>query len=67
MLYFVFKGEKSGMHSHRKKDKKEKLYCFENDLDEFLQDSIVLLYFILLSIGKVKLLIHIYRSINNPP
>lgn len=59
MLYFVPKREKSGMHSHSRKDKKEKLNCLENDLDELLQNSIALH----LSVGKMKL-IHICRSIS---
>lgn len=62
-LYFVPKGKKPGMCSLGGKDKREKLYHFGNDLAEFLQDSIVLH----LSIAKIKLLIHVYRSVSNPP
>jgi len=51
------------MFSHSSKDKSEKLCLFGNDLAEFLQDSIVLR----LSIEKIKFLIHVYRSVSNPP
>lgn len=34
MLYFVPKAKKPGMYSLGKKDKREKLYCFGNDLVE---------------------------------
>ena len=63
MLYFVPKGKKPGMSSFGRKDKREKLYHFGSDLAEFLQDSIVLH----LSIAKIQLLIHVCRSVNNPP
>lgn len=62
-LYFVPRGKKPGMYSLGRKDKKEKLYRFGNDLAEFLQDSGVLH----LSIAKIKLLTHVYRGVSNPP
>lgn len=37
MLYFVPKRKKQGMYSLGRKDKREKLYSFGNDLIELLQ------------------------------
>lgn len=63
MLYFFPKGKKPGMYSLGRKDKREKLYCFGNDLAELLQASIVSH----LSIAKTKLLTHVYRTISKFP
>lgn len=37
VLYFVPKGKKPGTYSLGRKDKREKLYCFGNDLFDMLQ------------------------------